>query len=153
MTEIEEKLGERLALMTDEALLGMIENKSEDFTPEALAIINAEVAHRGSLEALRSKVEESRKQQTLPQVGSLVLLKRFYPVLVLISYGLFMYSIHASLWFYWLCLFALIASLFAVLFKPPFNPADEIRELNAAVEGDPGSPPAIVESGNNESAG
>jgi hypothetical protein len=140
-------LREQLALMSDEALLERVENRSQEFTPEAQQLINTEVANRGGLEAVRRKVEESRASQKLQPFENLAILKRLYPVVVLITYGLFMYAINASLWFYWLCLFALIASLFAVLFRPPFNPEDEIKELTSRAAGDEGPPPPALEPG------
>ncbi len=142
-----EQLKKQLALMTDEALLARVENKSEEFTPEALSIIDAEIARRGGLEALKRKVEESRHSRGSAPDESLRLLKRAYPAIVLIAYGAFMYAIRASLWFYWLCLFLLVASLFALLFKPPFNPEDEIKELSAGTAGGAGSTPPIPEPG------
>jgi hypothetical protein len=42
-------------------------------------------------------------------------LKKFYWVPVLVAYGLFLYVIRGSLWFYWLCVFAMIAFWIRVL--------------------------------------
>jgi hypothetical protein len=147
MPNIDYDLRDRLAILTDQALLEIVESKSEQFTPEALETIHIEVANRGGLEALKLKVEESRARQNISPGEKHIILKRSYPVIVLVAYGLFMYAINASLWFYWLCLFALIAALFAVLFKPPFNPEDEIKELSARIADDTGSPPPVADTG------
>ncbi len=147
MTGNDQHLRDQLKLMSDEALLRKVESGSEEFTAEAFELINAEVTNRGGRENLKLAVEETRARQKLLPRQDLALLKRFYPVVVLVAYGFFMYAINASLWFYWLCLFTLVASLFAVLFRPPFNPEDEIKELTDGMGPDQGSPPAVANAG------
>ncbi len=135
MTDQDERLNNRLALLTDESLVEMAERKSNEYTPEALRSINEEVARRGGLEYLKKKVQAAQEQGVRPADVSedsarrLAMIKRWYPFLVVLAYTFFMYAIKASLWLYWLMLFALIAWLLAVLFKPPYKPQDEIREL------------------------
>ncbi len=137
MSGIDETLKARLAILSDEVLLQIVEKKSDEYTPEAMAFVTEEVTHRGGLEDLRKKVEHAKEPGTPGSEKkplskeALALMKRSYIVLVIVCYGLFMYVINASLWFYWILLFALIASLFAVLFRPRFDPEQEIKELVA----------------------
>ena len=131
--------------MSDESLLGRVEKNEGDFTLEAWLIIDAEVMKRGGLDALKQKVAESGSPPVAVSTESPSFLRRFYPLAVLVAYGSFMYAIDASLWFYWLCLFALIASLFALLFRPPLNPEDEIAELASGGPGVAGSDPPLAE--------
>ncbi len=139
-------------MMSDESLLERADRKAEEVTPEASAMIESEVAGRGGLELLRQRVEDSGTRPHQTTAENLRFVKRLYPVVVLLAYGFYMYAIRASLWFYWLCLFALVASLFVVLFRPPFNPEDEIKELVSGMpaDGGPGAPAA--EPGADENA-
>jgi hypothetical protein len=144
MSDADQQLRDRLPYLSDEEILAMVQTRPEEYTPEALAVINEEVVKRGGLQSLKEKAGKSRSEDQTTQGGTSTLppelqdsneiaakLRRLYPLYVAAAYGLFMYAINGSLWFYWLLLFALIAAFFAVLFRPPFNPQDEIKELNS----------------------
>ncbi len=117
-----------LRAMSDESLLAIVENKSDEYTPDAVALTNEEISRRGGIEVLKQKVLQSpaippdtRPQDTrtpeIPDQSNEIVarLKRFYWVLVLAGYGLFVYVIRGSLWFYWLCVFVMIAFWIRVL--------------------------------------
>ncbi len=140
------RLRERVRLLSDDSLLDMVESHAGDYTKDALEIIHDEIVRRGGIESVRLNAEKLRKEQEAgagPSVGSaqrVALLRRFYPVLVIAAYGSFMYVIQASLWFYWLFLFILIAWLFTSLLRPPFKPEDEIKELLSKAASDANLP-------------
>ncbi len=82
---------------------------------------------RGGLEALKERV--SHAENSGDSKEDLARLKRFFIVAVIAACGLFIFALNGSSWFYWICLFALVAALFGVLFNPRPNPEDEIKEL------------------------
>ena len=137
-----------------------MEGQSESYTPEAIAFASGEITKRGGIEALKQEVErsESKKsgsqdQEEHPSNQSpesdeiLVRLKRLYPLLVLVAYGLFMYVINASFWFYWLCLFAFLGALFAVLFiGREITLEEEGKENAGSVAGESDSPSSLSPS-------
>lgn len=135
MTELSKQLKNRLEALSDDALFEMIEKKSGEYTPDALAMINAEVAKRGGVDALKESVERAEKAQ--PANEDISTLKKFFFVTIIAACGLFIFALNGSYWFYWICLFAMIASMFAVLFRPKYNPEDEIKELLGKVPADP----------------
>ena len=118
---IDQSLKDRISALPDEAIVRMIEGAAEEYTPDAIECVKEELLRRGGIEALKLKVaeraasgiqaeEESSSQETSHT------LRILYPIVVFVAYGLFMYAIDASLWLYWLGLFAFIGSLFTVLF-------------------------------------
>lgn len=129
MVTIDQQLKDQIASLPDKTLLHILEGQSDSYTPEAIAFASEEIAKRGGIEVLKQEVERSESKKSGSDVQAehpsnespesdeiLVRLKKLYPLLVLVAYGLFMYVINASFWFYWLCLFAFLGALFAVLF-------------------------------------
>jgi len=143
--EIQQQLKERLRLLTDNALLDMVEGQSTEYTAEARAMIDEEIAKRGGIEVVKEKAKQSEKP--LQSKDDLDRLKKFFFVTVIAACGLFIFAVKGSYWFYWLCLFAMIAGLLAVLFKPKYNPEDEIKELLSKRLGEEYSGPEDKESG------
>lgn len=129
MVTIDQQLKDQIASLPDRILLHILEGQSDSYTPEAIASASEEIAKRGGIEVLKQELERSESKKSGSDVQAehpsnespesdeiLVRLKKMYPLLVLVAYGLFMYVINASFWFYWLCLFAFLGALFAVLF-------------------------------------
>ncbi len=134
--------------MRDDALLRISDSPETEYTPEARRIIEAEINMRGGLEALRERVNHA--EQPDQSIEELARVRRFLIITVIAGCGLTIFAFNGSSWFYWICLFALIAALFTVLFNPPANPEDEIKELlEKAKSEDPSTTP---ESENNESS-
>jgi hypothetical protein len=140
MPELDPHFVERLASLTDDALLAIARTAHDQFTPEALAFVNEEVLRRGGLDALSERVSAAEKQNA-PN-DETVRLKRFLLVAVIAACGLFILALNGSSWFYWICLFALIAALFAVLFNPPVNPEIEVKDLLLKAKEEGSSPAA-----------
>ncbi len=122
-----QQLRQKLALLRDDALLRISESTQSEYTPEARTIIDAEVSLRGGLEALKERV--SLAEKTGQSKEELARLRRFFIVAIIAACALFIFALNGSSWFYWICLFALIAALFGVLLSPRPNPEDEIEEL------------------------
>jgi hypothetical protein len=134
--------------MSDESLLAIVENKSDEYTPDALALTNEEISRRGGIESLMQRVQQSReeKQDSPPQETHrpqipdqsnevVARLKRFYWVPVVVAYGLFLYVIRGSLWLYWLCVFAMIAFWIRVLINArKLTPEEEYAEIAKEME-------------------
>ena len=122
-----QQLKEKLSLVRDEVLLRIAEGTQSEYTPEARTIIEAEVSKRGGVEALKERVDQSEKPEQSNE--DLVRRRKFFIVAMIAACGLFIFVLNGSSWFYWVCLFALVAALFAVLFNPPVNPEEEIKEM------------------------
>ena len=157
-------LKERLTAMSDEALLTIIENKPDDYTADTLAIVEKEIAARGGLEVLKQNVQhsifeptESHHREVNPheppsQSNELVTrLKKFYLLLVLAAYVLFSLVIHWSLWFYWLCVFAMIAFYIRVLINARrLTPDEEYEEIAREKARHPDAPTSAKTSSDNQ---
>lgn len=144
------QLKEKLAFLSDAALLEMAESKSGEYTSDAFNLINNEVVRRGGLESLKTRALHAEKPQ--PNPGELTRVKRLFAVTVIAACGLFIFAVNGSSWFYWICLFALMGTWFAVLFRPRHNPEEEIKELLSKAHGDAestGEPPVAEEPGPN----
>ena len=162
MVSIDQQLKDRIASLPDEALLRILEGQGELYTPEAIAFANEVIEKRGGIEVLKQKPEHSEStksgshdQEEHPSNESseseeiLVRLKKLYPLFVLAAYGLFMYVINASFWFYWLCLFAFLGSLFAVLFiRREMKSEEEGKEIAGGMAQETDSPPSVKKSTN-----
>ena len=121
------RLNERLALISDAALLEMVGKGSDEYTREARAMIDAEVSRRGGIDALKEKTKGAETSQPAGEDRTTV--RRVFLVAVFAACALVIYLLDGSFWFYWVCLFALIASWFGVLFLPRHNPEDELNEM------------------------
>ena len=141
------RLTERLALISDQALLEMVEKKPDVYTREAGEMIEAEVSRRGGMEALKERVKTAQKVS--PSGDEQLVRWRVFLVAVFTGCGLLIYLLHGSYWFYWVCLFALIAAWFGVLFLPRHSPDDELKEMltKAAQEQGAVDPDTHSESG------
>jgi hypothetical protein len=140
---MDKNLKERLSAMPDETLLSIIENKPDDYTADALAFVKEELSARGGLEVLKQKVQQSRSESQEsrhpethpPELHAesnelLDRMKKFYLVLVFVAYVLFLYVIRGSLWFYWFCVFGLIAFFIRVLIRARrLTPEEEYEEI------------------------
>ena len=116
--------------MSDESLLAIVENKPDDYTADALAFVEEAIASRGGVVALKQRVRQSHPESSeshshelhparlaAPPNEIVARLKRFYLMIVFAAYDLFMLAMGGSLWFYWLCVFAMIASFIRVLIR------------------------------------
>ena len=137
--------------MRDDALLRISESGPSEYTAEARALIEAEVGKRGGPEALKEQV--SHAGETGKSREELARLRRFFVANVMGACGLFIFALNGSSWFYWICLFALIAVMFAVLFNPPANPEDEIKELLEKAKEESSSPVTDAEEGHTSATG
>lgn len=133
--------------MSDWSLIAILENASDEYTPEALAIAREEATTRGGIEFLKEKifrlhpgtidtVRQGKVPTEIPGQSNEILdrLKRFYHVIVLAAYIVFELIIGGSLWFYWLCVFVMIAFWVRVLIRarrltPEEEYADIAREI------------------------
>jgi hypothetical protein len=129
--------------MPDESLLAILENAPQEYTPEALAFANEEVSRRGGMELLKERVQQIHvaqsdvhTQRELPSVITdstnevAARLKKFYWIPVLAAYAFFMYIIRESLWFYWLCVFVMLAFWIRVLINArKLTPEEEYAEI------------------------
>jgi hypothetical protein len=145
---VEQDLRARIAAMSDESLLAIIENKSSEYTPDALALVIAEISSRGGIEFLKQKVvqsppfstddrvqEESPPEKSDPSDEIQARLKRFYWLFVLVAYGLFMYVVDGSLWVYWLCVFVMIGFWVRVMIRARTRtPEEEYSEIAREME-------------------
>jgi hypothetical protein len=150
---MDKNLKERLSAMPDETLLSIMENKPDDYTAGAIALVEEEIFARGGLEVLKRKVRqfrsespESRHPETQPpelhaESNELLdRLKKFYLVLVFVAYVLFLYVIRGSLWFYWFCVFGLIAFFIRVLIRARrLTPEEEYEEIAKEIAKHPDS--------------
>ncbi len=134
---------EYITSMPDESLLAILENTTQEYTPEALAFANEEVSRRGGIELLKEKVQQTLvKQSDLHSQHQLPIdstdsstevaarLKKFYWIPVLAAYIVFVYVIRESLWLYWLCVFVMIAFWIRVFINArKLTPEEEYAEI------------------------
>jgi hypothetical protein len=145
---VEQDLKTRIAAMSDESLLTIIEDKSAEYTSDALAFADEEASRRGGIEFLNQKIQQSHpvpsdsgtqtaRPSEIPDQSSEILarLKKFYWVFVLTAYGLFMYVLDGSLWVYWLCVFVMIGFWIRVMIRARTRtPEEEYAEIARETE-------------------
>ncbi len=93
-TNQERDLSQRLARLSDEALMDLLANAG-DYTPEALMAARAEVARRGGEETLRNAVlvDPARSSQDGTQVQATLSRWRFAAVVAMVFAGAFGLSV------------------------------------------------------------
>jgi hypothetical protein len=140
---VEQDLKARIAAMSDESLLAIIEIRSGEYTSDALAFADEEASRRGGIEFLKQKIQQShlvpsgsgtqtaRPSETPDQSSEILArLKKFYWVFILAAYGLFMYVLDGSLWVYWLCVFVMIGFWIRVMIRARTRtPEEEYTEI------------------------
>jgi hypothetical protein len=138
---VDQHLKAQIVSMSDETLIAIVENNSDEYTPDALAFARKEVSRRGGIEFLKERLlqvrdlppaEISQEPETSAddsgEIGNR--LKKSYWVFVLAAYILFIYVIRGSLWVYWLCVFVMIAFWIKIFINAKkLTPEEEYAEI------------------------